>query len=218
MKIQDYSKAFQAGQVLNRVFFGNKILKPHKIGELCLTSGKLVVCDPICFLLGTDPFAANFHPGYYPVIISVAYNQNNEEPMPAYAMVRLDEQTPVRWEMATKSGEDITELKEGEAFGYYVDSGISCFMDDDAAELLVNSTLEAENEDEDLVTELDNLLDENTSLGFMYANLCVNETTKANIIAFSTGIGDGFFVSYFGYDTNNNIVGVVTELWGGELV
>ena len=216
MKNPDFSKAFQTGQILNTLS-GIMVLKPYQAGELRLTSGRLVACDPLAFLLGTVPFANNFNPGLYPVILSVAYNENNKETMLAYAMLRLDEQTPVRWEIATKPGEDLSELKEGEAFGYFVDSGIGCFMDRDAAEILIENTLEAETEEDELVTKLEKLLDENTSLRFLLANLIVDETTGANIIAFTSGLGDGFFPTYFGYDINNNIVSVVTDLCSGDL-
>lgn len=216
MKNIDFSKILETGQIL-QTRFGLMILKPYKIGELRLTSGKLVACDPLVFLLGTEGFNTDLKPGCYPVILSVAYNQNNEEPIVAYAMLRLNEQTPVRWKMATKPGEDLTKLKEGEAFGYYVDSGIGCFMDADAAQVLVDSTLEAETDEEDLTSELDELLEQNTSLGFMWANMCIDKSTGANVIAFSVGVGDGFYPSYFGYDADNNIVSVVTVCLSGNL-
>ncbi len=38
----------------------------------------------------------------------------------------------------------------------------------------------------------------------------INEANGANIIAFSVGIGDGFYSSYFGYGADNSIVKVVT--------
>ncbi|WP_449419990.1 DUF4241 domain-containing protein [Phormidium nigroviride] len=60
-------------------------------------------------------------------------------------------------------------------------------------------------------------MDENPSLGFLLANLIVDETTGANIIAFTSGLGDGFFPTYFGYDINNNIVSVVTDLCSEDL-
>ncbi|MBD2004244.1 MULTISPECIES: DUF4241 domain-containing protein [Cyanophyceae] len=210
MENLDFSKAFQQGQVLNTKF-GIRVLRSYQVGKLRLTSGRLVACDPLAFLLGTVPFATHFNPGLYPVILSVAYNENNEEPQLAYAMLRLDEQTPVRWEMATRPGESLSFLKEGEIFGYGVDSGIGCFMDEDAAEILVESTWEAETEEEELVTKLENLLDENISLGFLLANLIVDQTTGANIIAFTSGLGDGFYPSYFGYDAEDKIVNVITD-------
>jgi hypothetical protein len=93
------SKAFQTNQKLH-TRFGTFLLTPYKIGELNLTTGKLIACDPLVFP-GTDPFTPNFQPGCYPVILSIARNLKNEEPMVAYAMVQISEATTARWELAT---------------------------------------------------------------------------------------------------------------------
>ncbi|MDM9581333.1 MULTISPECIES: DUF4241 domain-containing protein [unclassified Nostoc] len=212
----DLSKAFQTGQRLN-TRFGIFILNPYKIGKLNLTSGKLIACDPLVFP-GTDPFSPNFKTGCYPVFLSIARNLNNEEPMVAYAMVQISEVTAVRWELATRVGEKLSDLKEGEGFfGYGVDSGIGCFMDADAAQIIINNTWETEIYEHTLACKLDNLLEEENSLGVMLANMCVNEFNKANVIAFATALGDGFYYTYFGYDTNNNVVNVITVSLSGYL-
>jgi hypothetical protein len=44
-----------------------------------------------------------------------------------------------------------------------------------------------------------------------WANTCLNLTTKANIICFSTGLGDGGYTSYFGFGANGNVVCLVTD-------
>jgi hypothetical protein len=186
------------------------VLTPYHAGKLVLTSGKLVACDPLVFP-GTDPFAANFIPGCYPIILSLARNQEKNNPTVVYAMLRLSEQVPVRWEMATRPGECLSSLKEREVFGYGVDSGIGCFMDADAAQVLVDNNWDAETYEETLTSKLDELLEEDRSLGFMLANLCVDESTRGNVIAFTSGLGDGFYSSYFGYDAQDNIVNVVTD-------
>ncbi|MEH2203678.1 MAG: DUF4241 domain-containing protein [Nostoc sp.] len=212
----DLSKAFQTGQRLN-TRFGIFILNPYIIGELNLTSGKLVACDPLVFP-GTDPFSPNFQPGCYPVFLSIAHNLNNEEPMVAYAMVQISEVSPVRWELATRVGEKLSDLKEGEGFfGYGVDSGIGCFMDADAAQIIINNTWKTEIYEDTLACKLDNLLEEENRLGVMLANMCVNESNGANVIAFATALGDGFYYNYFGYDTNNNVVNVITVSLSGDI-
>jgi len=210
------SKAFQTDQKLH-TRFGTFLLTPYKIGELNLTTGKLIACDPLVFP-GTDPFTPNFQSGCYPVILSIARNLKNEEPMVAYAMVQISEATPVRWELATRFGEKLSDLKEGEGlFGYGVDSGIGCFMDADAAQVIIDNTWETEMYEDTLASKLDNLLEEDNSLGVMWANMCVNESTGANVIAFATALGDGFYHTYFGYDTKNNIVNVITVSLSGDL-
>ena len=43
-----------------------------------------------------------------------------------------------------------------------------------------------------------------------WANLHI-DNTKANVIAFSSGWGDGGYASYWGYDSANNITCIVTD-------
>ncbi|BAZ15293.1 hypothetical protein NIES4071_71650 [Calothrix sp. NIES-4071] len=205
----DLSKAFLEGQVLTSRS-DLMYLKPYEVGKLVLTSGKLVACDPLVFA-GTEPFEANLAPGSYPVILSLAYKQDEKFPLVAFAKVCLSDKNPVRWKLATKAGEDLACLKDNEVFGYGVDSGIGCFMDADASQILVDNTWKyCEVYEETLACKLDQLLDEENDLGIMLTNMCVNEATGANIIAFSVGIGDGFYSSYFGYGVDNSIVEVVT--------
>jgi hypothetical protein len=201
-------EVFQETQILHPNF-GLMYIKPYKIGKLVLTSGKLVACDPLVFP-GTEPFDINLIPGAYPVILSIAYDHNKENPLVTFAKVCLNEQVPVRWQMATKAGQDLGCLKDGEVFGYGVDSGIGSFMDAEASQIIVDDTWDSENYEETLVCKLEQLLEEENDIGIMWANMRVNEVTGANIIAFSVGVGDGFYSSYFGYGADNRVVEVVT--------
>ncbi|MBE9105062.1 DUF4241 domain-containing protein [Nostoc cf. edaphicum LEGE 07299] len=44
-----------------------------------------------------------------------------------------------------------------------------------------------------------------------WTNICIDKSTQLNIIAFSSGYGDGIYPTYFGYDTEDKIVNIVTE-------
>lgn len=209
MSKYDLSKVFLEGQILT-YYSDLMYLKPYKIGELVLTSGKLVACDPLV-LAGTESFEAILAPGSYPVILSLAYKRDEKYPLVAFAKLSLSDKKPVRYSLATKAGEDLTCLTDNEVFGYGVDSGIGCFMDVDASQILIDDTWEhCEVYEETLACKLDQLLEEENDIGIMYTNMCVNKATRANVIAFSVGIGDGFYSSYFGYGEDNSIVEVVT--------
>jgi hypothetical protein len=203
------SKVFIEGQILHSNF-GLMHLKPYKVGELFLTSGKLVACDPLVFP-GTEPFDVNFKPGYYPVILSIACNEDKRNPLVAFAKVCVsEEKVAVRWQMATKAGENLASLRDGQVFGYAVDSGTGCFMDADTSQIIVDDTWDSEIYEETLAYKLVELLEEQNDLGVSCGNMCVNNTTRANIIAFEVGIGDGFYYSCFGYDIHNKVVEIVT--------
>ncbi len=59
-------------------------------------------------------------------------------------MLNLGKQAPVKWELATRIGEDLSTLSANEVFGYGVDSGTGCFMDADVGQIIVNNTWELE--------------------------------------------------------------------------
>ena len=47
--------------------------------------------------------------------------------------------------------------------------------------------------------------------GHDWANVQVSDRTQANIVAFSSGCGDGAYASYWGYDSTGNLVSLVTD-------
>lgn len=122
--------------------FEKMALNPFFMGVIVLYSGKLVACARLVFP-GTNPFSANFIPGRYPVIFSVAYEQNKDTYMVAYSMLPLSEQIPIKWKLSTRSDEDLNLLTEGKKFGFGVDSRTACFMDADVAEIIVDTGWEA---------------------------------------------------------------------------
>ncbi|GAC1458493.1 MAG: hypothetical protein NVS2B14_01350 [Chamaesiphon sp.] len=55
------------------------------------------------------------------------------------------------------------------------------------------------------------MLTENSKSTWDWADMCVSQETQGNIIAFSSGWGDGVYPTYLGYDAENNIAKVVTD-------
>jgi hypothetical protein len=52
----------------------------------------------------------------------------------------------------------------------------------------------------------------------MWANVCLHEETRANMVAFSTMGGDGSFCSYLGYSAKEELVCLITDFFLAELV
>jgi hypothetical protein len=208
MKTLNFLNCFKAGyKVIDKS--GEIVFTPLYLGDLILISGKLVTCDPLVFP-NTEPFTVNLNPGRYPVLVSIAHIPENNDRRVGYAMLCLSKQTPIRWELATVPDQCLSLLKEGEIFGYGVDSGTGCFMDANAA-LLIEESLDAENFEETLANKLLEIMEKNFIPTWKWANLCIDESTGANVIAFSSGWGDGIYATYFGYDIDDNIVSVVTD-------
>jgi hypothetical protein len=207
MSFFNFPRAFQTEQKLNTKY-GEIIFTSYQIGELVLLSGKLVAGDPLT-LLGCQPFTVNITPGRYPVTLSIAQFQKNNDRRVAYAMVSIYETNVVKWQMATLPNEKLSSLKKGEIFGYGVDSGTGSFMDEVVVEILDDSIYI--DQEKSLLEQLEEALEKNSSPTWTWANFLVDESTQANVIAFSSGWGDGIYATYFGYDVNNRLVKIITD-------
>lgn len=170
----------------------------HQIGELILTSGKIIVWDPLIGLDLRYYLKKTIQPGRYPVQLSVADFQPNSDPRIACAMVRFTEETTVKWEIATITNPDSNQKDEIICYG--VDAGTGCFIDWDAAQSIENQFPEQE-EFEGFCDQITSTMKKNSSGKYSvggWANVQVNDTTEANIIAFSSGWGDGGYASFWG--------------------
>jgi len=199
MELPDYSKLFIEGRKISSEY-GVAILRTYKAGELFIPSGRIVACD--AFVSHASPFTTAVPPNSYPVVLSVAHFGDYDQRVAA-AMLKLRDAKPIKWEMALNACQDLSSLREGEVFGYGVDSGTGCFMDIEAAQILTKS----DNYSDLLMAELDKTYIDTWS----WANIPLNPVSKANVIAFSTGFGDGVYASYFGYDEKGDMASLLTD-------
>ncbi len=179
----------------------------HNIGELVVTSGRLVACDP--FLPPNDffYFPKSIKPGRYPVIASVAKLQLQQDKSQfderiACVMLRISQKTAVTWE-------------DTDIYGYGVDSAIGSFMDMDAA--LVLKALYGAGGYKEYHHRFYTQLGEFDYSPFndyevvRWASIQVSDTTEANVIIFTSGYGDGHYPSYWGYDEQGKLACLVTD-------
>jgi hypothetical protein len=72
--------------------------------------------------------------GSHPVLLSiatyVAYEYSEQTERVACALLRFAETTPVRWEAALTVEQYPSTLDPGELFGYNVEAGTGCFVDE----------------------------------------------------------------------------------------
>jgi len=204
MKILDYSKLLQDG-LESRTAWGNANLKCHLLGELVTPTGRIVACDPLVFP-ETSAFTVQLSPGRYSVVLSVAHFGDRDQRV-AYAALRIRDGHPHHWEMALMPGQDVGSLKPDHIFCYGVDSGTGCFMDPRASQALT----ERMNDDEDYFQTLIAEMEKTYVHTWSWANLEMDTNTNANLIAFSSGLGDGCYPSYFGLDEKDNPMILVTD-------
>ena len=203
------SNDYLAAALSDNVRLGNTALKHRSVGDLLLPTGKLVACDPVVF-----PEAEHFDlllpKGSFPVVLSIAMLGDDQRV--AFATTRFRDTAPVAWDMLTVEGQDVSTLKPDHYFGYPVDAGVGCFMDAKAGREL--ETLMKKNPDyyEVLSAEMDKTYVHTWS----WLNFKLGDGLQ-NIVAFSSGFGDGMYASYAGFGAQSEVSVIVTDFGVVEL-
>src|SRR5581483_3829271 len=92
----DFALAFEDGRTVTIPDYGSCTLRVVHAGDLVVTTGRIVACDP--YLLDTvpHPYTTPVPTGRFPVLLSVAAFADGDR-LNTCAMVRFTEQPPVRW-------------------------------------------------------------------------------------------------------------------------
>jgi len=190
-------------------------LTHQRIGDLLLPTGELVACDPFVFSDG-KPFSQLFPRGVFPVILSIAQIATDQRV--AFATVKFRETPPVAWEMLTIGDQDISKRKDGKLFGYSVDAATGCFMDQSAEralddlmaeqDMLFFETVTAEKEQETFFDTMTAEMDKTYRPTWSWLDMSFGDT---NLIAFSSGYGDGLYATYAGFGSDGAVSVAVTD-------
>lgn len=190
--------ALQEGKV------GDVELSHRSGGNLDLPSGALVACDPFVFSSDVEVFTLSLPPGSHPVVLSVARLKNGDHRV-AFARIEVRAGEPVRWELMVTPGQDVSQLGTDEFFGYPVDAGTGCFGDKAAMEELARHM----DADVDYWEKINDEMEKT----YVHTWSWVNWPLPAgpNIVAFSSGYGDGMYPTFAGLDSSGDVVAVVTD-------
>ena len=121
----------------------------------------------------------------------------------AFASICFSKPVPSIWEM-DRQEQNVSLLEDGELFGYPVDAGTGCFMDASVGRALTQLMRDQDNFYETMIAEMDKTYRHTWSwLDMKFGD--------GNVIAFSSGYGDGFYASYAGYDSDRHVSVVVTD-------
>ncbi|UVK39748.1 DUF4241 domain-containing protein [Mesorhizobium sp. AR10] len=172
------------------------------IGELELPTGEIIACDPLISGTEMPTLSRRVKPGHYPV--SLLETQGRV----AVAVLRFRLGTPVRWELATLPGQDVTTLKDDEIFGYPVDGGLGSFMDKTAM-VLMSEQLDKLGADQNYYDDvLAAEFTPNQDRFVMHRPVAGN---PLNIAMFWSGWGDGFYPSFWGLDAAGELLLLTTD-------
>jgi hypothetical protein len=182
------------------------ILSRLRIGDVVLTTGVIVACDPLC-RCEDEPFVRVVPATSYPLVISLVDFANGDRRI-AYATLHVSEGTPVQWEKAMRVGQAEDDWRTS----YLVDAGVGCCMDIEARRLLLENRKTDPEYDlrivEKLYHEPNALADE---LGVNLLNLCLDEAMGLNCFIFETGWGDCVAHSFWGLDAKGRPICLVTD-------
>ena len=167
------------------------------VGDLALPTGRVCVADPYVtdFEQPSSPFARTAPTGSFPVELAIARFPRGDERV-ACARVRFADARAVRWEHAHFEG--TTAPGPDEIAGYGVDAGTGCFFD----------------------ASVRGVVDEAVGEAWMAASEAryvdtwswhVAPLGAGNVVLFSSGWGDGFYGSHWGFAEDGALVELVTE-------
>jgi hypothetical protein len=129
----DLARAFRNGER-----FGDATMRVVEVGDLVLPTGRIVASDLDYTRSDYAPaYTRAVPPGRYPVQLALLGWPSSPANDPfrehvACARVQFQKVPIERWEMALQPGWDPSTLPPGHYFGYGVDGGKGCFVDESA--------------------------------------------------------------------------------------
>ena len=182
-------------------------IRVHTIGDVSLPTGRLVACDPLV-VPDTEPFTRPVPRGRHPVETRVAEFDDGDQRV-ACALVRFSPGDPTDWELAALRGQRADRLRGDEYVGYGVDSGTGCFASPEALALFAETLASLDDGEDD---PLIRALEETRVDTWDHADLVVGPD-DLDVVAFSTGFGDGRYPTYWGLDAQGQLVCAMTEFF-----
>ncbi|GGB79913.1 hypothetical protein GCM10007424_20060 [Flavobacterium suaedae] len=191
------------------------------IGDLNLPTGKIIVGDPF-FTHEQRPLAKTVEPEKYPVYIYMSEIDKLHHRV-AYAKIKFRPEEATRWILALTDDitpEEANDLDEDEFFGFPVESGLACFIDEETNKELISkidalqiNSPESNYYDEVLADEFREYSGKNTfsrELGD-WNDHHPNKDSDNNAIMFASGWGDGYYPAYWGMDKDGNTIELVID-------
>ncbi|QYJ67519.1 DUF4241 domain-containing protein [Flavobacterium litorale] len=191
------------------------------IGDINLPTGKIIVTDPF-FRVEQQPFFRKVTPGTYPVYVYMSEIDELHHRV-AYSKIKFKAENASKWIMALTDDitpEEIDELGENEFYGFAVESGLACFIDEKTNTALAArmEALEQENPegnyyDDVLAGEFKKYSGSNKysrNLGD-WNNHLPNKDSEDNAMMFAAGWGDGYYPVYWGLNEAGEAVELIID-------
>ena len=199
---------------------GQELVEIH-IGDVNLPTGRIVAADPF-FSAEQRPFSRTVEPDKYPVFIYMAEIDRLHHRI-AYAKIKFRPTEATRWILALTDDltqEELADLGEDEFYGFPVESGLACFLDEETNAQFIEKMDELQERnpesnyyDEVLAEEFRKYSGKNNfsrELGD-WNDHHPDKDSDNNIILFASGWGDGYYPAYWGLDEEGNTIELVID-------
>lgn len=215
MRFQRF-RDFEDGETVTGLGY-DIVIRRRNLGELQMPTGDLVACDPFNGL-ETEPFDTSFAPGGYSVILFAA--ELRDEVVIAYAMLVVDSDDPVQWEVATIGEPSSSRFDVGSGDGYPVDSSLGSFMDAATAKALMDYSHAVLPDDDDYRRTVRRRVRRRLERGYGWANVNLKHDAdvpvpesreEMNVVVFDAGYGPGLYSTHLGFNEDGDLARVVTD-------
>lgn len=197
------------------------------LGGISFPTGEILARDPLTYMTREQqPYFQKIPAGEYEAEACVILPVNGDCARYAAVRVQFSESPALYHEEALTGIEDLIHLREGEYFGFNVDTGLACVCDVKIRDAFCDFM-----EEWDAEHPGDNLYEDYFSPLFVlnsrmhpkyqrndgdWINWKIPDTNYALPI-FQSGFGDGAYPVYFGYDAQGNICQLVVQFIDIEL-
>lgn len=219
--INDYELAYDLAAEMET----QQLVEIH-IGDVNLPTGKIIAADPF-FTTDQQPFSRTVEPDKYPVYIYVSEIDKLHHRI-AYAKIKFRPETASKWILAVTedlTSEEMEDLDEGEFYGFAVESGLGCFLDEETNSAYINRMDEVQEQNPESNYYDDVLADEfrkysgknnfSRELGD-WNDHKPTEDSDNNVIMFASGWGDGYYPAYWGLSEDGENIELVIDFLTNE--
>lgn len=219
---ENYDSSF-----FQNLFCETEKLKLVTIGQVDFPTGRVVLADPLAYLGNTKyqtVLEKCIPEGNYDVELSMMHSHLVGIKVAA-ARLKITSEHSVRYELAMPKGFTRMDFNKPGVFSFFgVDTGLACFADESLAEKYTEflNLWQKENPNKNIYRDYFSLFfqesNRDPNLQTEYGNFLLWNlpTDNKRIAMFSSGMGDGIYSAYWGFDKNNEITELIVPFLNPE--
>lgn len=206
--IKFLSKGQYTTEDINKLFLESDKVKLFNIGITDIKSGKIVIADPLCYMLdneSTDILNYQIPKGSYNIEASIFYSKDAGLRIAA-ARMKITDKKAVSYK--------IVDTTNGKINGFGVETGLACFADYDVVceyrsfiDDWYKKNPKGNHYDDYFASFFKESYNKYPTVQREDGDFIqwTNPKTGSKFVIFATGLGDGFYRGIWGFDESNEI-------------